>query len=417
MFLTTATGTMQDVTDIDEIDHTEQTRYYKIAKFETLKSQGSVYTDFRVTGKYSEHLDVQVYFVFPIVKDSVDQAPSTFKYWYGVSYKKQLNNRLSSEQKEKEFYKYYEECLGKLNHYNFHQLVYFENLPNSNDRDGYLKAIANITKTETSNVVILVPRHDAFENRNGHKFQWIFGSYLIGLTVFLLLLTWPRINNIELKQQLSGKIDKYDDVIDMIRFLLPKKPHFVTSLVLDANILVFMVMLASGLHILYPNGLEMLEWGANRRSEVLSGEWWRIFTSMFIHAGVVHLILNIYALVLASLFVEPVLGPLRYTIIYFVSGVGGSIVSILWNDNIVSVGASGAIFGLFGAILTLTFSGITLLGDRKTILLLFAPYVVINLLAGLTGGIDNAAHIGGLITGALAATIVSKLMPMENAEI
>lgn len=203
----------------------------------------------------------------------------------------------------------------------------------------------------------------------------------------------------------------------MFKFLIPKQPHFVTSIILDLNILVFLLMLFAGVHILAPNGLELLEWGANRRAETTSGDWWRLLTSMFLHSGIMNLILNIYGLVLASIFIEPILGSVRYGIIYFTSGIVGSIASIWWYENTISVGASGAIFGLCGAILAVTLTGIFAKEGKKLILILFGPYVLINPLMGLAGGIDNAAHLGGLITGAVVALIIyATLKPKLNED-
>jgi rhomboid protease GluP len=133
---------------------------------------------------------------------------------------------------------------------------------------------------------------------------------------------------------------------------------------------------------------------------------------MFLHGGIMHLILNIYGLVLASIFIEPLLGSVRYAIIYLAAGIVGSIASISWYENTISVGASGAIFGLCGATLALTLTGIFAKEGKRMILVLFGPYVLINLVMGLFGGIDNAAHLGGLITGAIVALITySALKP------
>lgn len=405
MYLTTASGTLQQVANIEELDKKDATRYYQISSFQTLISYGASSTDIRASGKHNEHLNIHIYFACPIVKDTIGTQPASFKYWYGVSFKKQISNRLSIEEKEGEYNVFYKECVEKMNRYAFQDLTYFERLPNTEDRDGYLKAVATRTKEQTG-AVILEPKHEPFENRSGNKLQWIFGSYFIGTFVFLLVLTWPRVSKLELERQLAGKKPKEDDVVDMFKFLIPKQPHFVTSIILDLNILVFLVMLFAGVHIISPNGLELLEWGANRRTETTSGDWWRLFTSMFLHGGIMHLLLNIYGLVLASIFIEPLLGSVRYAIIYFTSGIIGSIASIWWYENTVSVGASGAIFGLCGAILAVTLTGIFAKEGKKLILILFGPYVLINLLMGLAGGIDNAAHLGGLITGAIVALII-----------
>ena len=122
-----------------------------------------------------------------------------------------------------------------------------------------------------------------------------------------------------------------------------------------------------------------------------------------------HLILNIYGLVLAAIFVEPILGRKKYAILYIVSGLCGSLASIWWYSNTVSVGASGAIFGLYGAILGLLLTDAFPKGGKKGMFIMIGIYVGINLLFGLTGGIDNAAHIGGLLSGGLLGIILYKL--------
>ena len=168
-------------------------------------------------------------------------------------------------------------------------------------------------------------------------------------------------------------------------------------------------MVFSGIDIISPNGKELLEWGANRRAETTNGNWWRLLTSMFLHGGIMHLLLNIYGLVLVALFLEPKLGRKNYTILYILSGVCGSLASIWWYPNTVSAGASGAIFGLYGAILGLLLTNAFPKDGKKGILIMIGVYVLINLVWGLTGGIDNAAHIGGLLSGAILGIILYKL--------
>jgi rhomboid protease GluP len=177
------------------------------------------------------------------------------------------------------------------------------------------------------------------------------------------------------------------------------------------NILVFLIMILSGIDIISPNGRELLEFGANRRLETTSGEWWRLLTSMFLHGGIMHLILNISGLVIAAIFVEPLLGRKNYFILYLLSGLLGSLASIWWYPNTISVGASGAIFGLYGAILGLLSTNAFPDGGKRGVFSMIGIYVGINLLWGLTGGIDNAAHIGGLLSGSIIGLILYRFSP------
>lgn len=137
---------------------------------------------------------------------------------------------------------------------------------------------------------------------------------------------------------------------------------------------------------------------------ILDGEWWRLITSMFIHIGFLHLALNMLAVFYLGNAIEKIFGSARFLFIYFIAGLGGSIASFAFTTSI-SAGASGAIFGLFGAFLYFGIKHKRLFFQTigTSILLILA----INLVIGLTiEQIDMAAHVGGLIAGFLGAAIV-----------
>lgn len=409
-YVTTATGKLQTLTSIEEIDTLENSRYYKLTNFFIAPYFGGSYTDFRTSGKYNQDLNFDVYFVTPILKDTTKRISSNPKHWYGVKYHKQISNKISNEEKEARYKAFYDECIQKINKYEFYSLDHFERKPTSDDRQNYLKAIeARIKQTADDSFIVLEPINEKYEDRNGNTFAWTFGSFGIGFAVLLFALIWPGYSETEKKRFLSGKKPKQDDLVDMLNYLVPKGDHFATSIILDLNIIVFLFMVFSGINIISPNGLELLQWGANRRFETASGEWWRLLTSMFLHGGIMHLFLNISGLVIAAIFVEPLLGRKNYFILYISSGLCGSFASIWWYPNTISVGASGAIFGLYGAILGLLLTNAFPKGGKKGILMMIGFYVGINLLWGLTGGIDNAAHIGGLLSGALIGILLYKL--------
>lgn len=148
--------------------------------------------------------------------------------------------------------------------------------------------------------------------------------------------------------------------------------------------------------------------GANYPPAVLGqGEWWRLVTSMFLHIGIFHLLLNGWALYqLGSLF-EMAVGSFNLLIVYFVSGVAGSLASLVWTQGL-SAGASGAIFGLLGAMIgfllrrrgRLNSFGTSLLGQ-------LVAWAAINVFIGFsTPGIDNAAHLGGCAAGFLLGLVL-----------
>lgn len=133
----------------------------------------------------------------------------------------------------------------------------------------------------------------------------------------------------------------------------------------------------------------------------IGGEWYRLVTSVFLHGSLLHIGFNMYVLVALGPTLERILGHGRYLVLFLLCGLGGSVFSYWWsNPTTVSVGASGAIFGLMGALLV---AGRRLRYDVTTVLVL----VGINLAIGfLFGGIDWRAHIGGLVTGAALAAVM-----------
>lgn len=154
----------------------------------------------------------------------------------------------------------------------------------------------------------------------------------------------------------------------------------------------------------------MLEHGAMYEPYVMEGhEYYRIFTSMFLHFGINHLLNNMVMLGALGWNLEMETGRIRFLIIYFVSGIGGNLISLYYNmthgRDVVSAGASGAVFGLMGALLYVVILNKGRIGRLTGRGMLFM--VALSLYFGITSsGVDNMAHLGGLIFGFLSAVIV-----------
>lgn len=207
-----------------------------------------------------------------------------------------------------------------------------------------------------------------------------------------------------------------DDVRDFNRQLhqlTPRTP--VTWGVFVVNLVVFAAMVMAGVDPIDPSVDELLAWGADYGVRTTNGEWWRLFTSMFIHIGVLHLALNLWVLLQIGRFVERLVGSVGLCIVYVLSGLCGSLASVLWNPMVVSAGASGAVFGLFGVLLGFLLrrrNAIPLAALRR--LLRSALYFVgYNLLFGFAVQfVNNAAHLGGLMGGfALGYLIALPITP------
>lgn len=180
---------------------------------------------------------------------------------------------------------------------------------------------------------------------------------------------------------------------------LPSKGFFVTPSLIIINLLVFVAMVVSGVHIMEPASLDLVNWGANFRPLTSGGEWWRLFTCCFIHIGILHVLMNMYALMYVGLYLERIIGSVPFLILYLLTGVVSSVASLWWHDFTISAGASGAVFGMYGVFLALLLSKSIDEEIRKALLPSIGIFIGYNLLAGAKGGIDNAAHIGGLLSG------------------
>ncbi|HEY4155221.1 MAG TPA: rhomboid family intramembrane serine protease [Puia sp.] len=181
--------------------------------------------------------------------------------------------------------------------------------------------------------------------------------------------------------------------------LIPVKGYGVTPVILWLNILVFILMVISGVDFLHPNTQSLLQWGANFRPYTMQGQSWRLFTNFFLHIGILHLLFNMYALLYIGILLEPRLGSWRFGMAYIVTGLMASMTSLYWHPFTVSAGASGAIFGMYGVFLAMLATNLIEKSLRKPLLTSIAIFVGYNLLSGMKGGIDNAAHLGGLISG------------------
>lgn len=188
-----------------------------------------------------------------------------------------------------------------------------------------------------------------------------------------------------------------------------KKP-IITYCIIALCVLAFILMYIFG------NGssdnLTLIKFGANL--DILTvglGEYFRLITCSFLHIGIFHLLFNMYALYVIGSQAESFFGKIKYLIIYLFSAVSASLLSLMFSANVISAGASGAIFGLMGALLYFGYHYRIYLGN--VIKSQIIPIIVINLLFGfLVSGVDNAAHIGGLIGGFLMAMVLG--VPEHN---
>ena len=189
-----------------------------------------------------------------------------------------------------------------------------------------------------------------------------------------------------------------------------------TPVLTGACIVVYAAMVASGVHWLWPTQAQLIDWGANQGIGIaLNHEYWRFFTSVFLHGGMVHLAMNMWSLVVIGPLVERLYGNLAFAVIFLASGVGGAIASFAASSFRVGVGASGAICGVLGALVAF------LIVHRRTLpksILKFFRVSLLNvvILMAILGyfvpNIDQQAHVGGFFTGLLTGILLSRPWPV-----
>jgi rhomboid protease GluP len=204
---------------------------------------------------------------------------------------------------------------------------------------------------------------------------------------------------LELLMKITNDINKVNnEEAEKAENVFKKKVPYITYILMGINVLVFVLMyiLGSGSE----NAYTLIKFGALYEPLVKAGEYYRLITAAFLHIGIVHLLMNMYALYVVGSQVENFLGHFKYLLIYFVSIITGSLLSIILNTNTISAGASGAIFGLLGALVYFGYHYRIYLGN--TLQSQIIPIIILNLALGfMIPGIDISCHIGGLIGGTL----------------
>jgi len=186
---------------------------------------------------------------------------------------------------------------------------------------------------------------------------------------------------------------------------------WITAVIVAINIAVFVAMVIGTKKLGQFTLPEMLAWGANFGPLTVNGQWWRLFTALFVHLNLLHLALNMWALWNVGRLSERLFGRGTLLFLYVASGILASLTSVAWDPSLSSVGASGAIFGVLGAFLAF------LSRQRKQIPSVIVrkhwistlAFVLFNLISGaLQPGIDNAAHVGGLLGGFVLGYLLAR---------
>ncbi|MGF1924614.1 MAG: rhomboid family intramembrane serine protease [Bacteroidia bacterium] len=255
-----------------------------------------------------------------------------------------------------------------------------------------------------------------------------YGKNAQNLTLFIREFSYAKVQVNEASAPSDGFIAKQDtvklgesplaakaNIKNVFSLLKPKENYLGTSILIYLNVFYFLVYgLFMALFYRYLVSTKLLDpqnlgyyVGANSRENVLNGEYWRLISHQFAHLSFFHLFFNMYALAYIGLLVEHKLGLSKFLITYLISGICGGIISLLFHNFGYMTGASGAIMGLFGAFIALLISRAFEPNASKALLASTIVVLVLMLLSGaVKKNVDNAAHLGGLISGFISGYIL-----------
>lgn len=215
----------------------------------------------------------------------------------------------------------------------------------------------------------------------------------------------------------SGESATGITVGDLLRTITPTA--WVTPLIAALIVIAFVGELAMGVPLVGPTAAQLLAVGGNFGPLFVEGQWWRPLSSIFVHAGILHIAFNLWAFWNAGVLTERIFGNAAFLVLYFLGGFGGALASLVAHPFTVSVGASGAVFGVYGALLAFAalHRGVfppTFLTQQRNSILGFLGY---NIVFGLAQhNTDMAAHAGGFVIGMAAGAVLGRdvLRPREH---
>lgn len=410
-YIDTAAHGLAAVQHVSEIDPVYASRYYALEQFHVNKDDAAFYGTAVTSGKRNQNLTFTIYVAMPVYDSSDLQAPQPAHHWFGVKYSETISTPGTDEGEQSAYAAFYADVQRQFAAREIKNESYFENVPASDERDGYVNAIGAYSATAEEPFVILTARATPFEERSGATLEWSFGLFGAFALIFLVMVLIPKLNRNKVQRLMEGKTVRGDTDTDFFeKYLVPRGNHFMTSLLILVNLAVFVVMTLGGVHFMSPTADSLIGWGALSTDEMQAGQYWRLVTCIFMHSGIIHVVMNMLGLGIAGASLEPVLGRTKLLVTFLVTGIAAGFISYKFHEHVVEVGASGAIFGLYGTMIALLCTKVIHGTTRALTWILALAFMGLNFLLGFAiPGIDNMAHLGGLAAGFIFGILLSLL--------
>ncbi len=384
---------------------------YEIKNYRIKKNDWGGFRNKEYLGKHKDRMILKTFFACPLIDSSGSNAH--YKIWVGVNYSETINTSFGViTDADKELRDgIYEKQLDDFNNESFNDIKYFKRLDKDYDWECYREAIKYANKPlKTNEIVILLPETIPYHPYRGYIHFWAIGVWLIVNFIWLLISIFPKVIVERAERFEKEKTTLFTLVSNLkkdFKYFIPRENYFATPILLNMNILVFLLMLLYGVNPFNSATGDLILWGANNKNLVSSGQVWRLITYQFVHKDIMHLFMNTVTFMIGAGYLESIIGSKKLFFLYLIGGVVAGIVSILWNGNIVSVGASASVYAIWGTTLTLSFTSMT---DEDEGFAYFAIFVICFglgfVLSFAMESIDNAGHVSGLFSGIIIGLII-----------
>lgn len=409
IFISSTSGHLISVNTPNEIRKNLSSKFFKPHKYYIDKVHVGYHAVLSVSGKRNDNLDYYLYVTLPIFENVADTTGPNCTNWLVTEYKEQFNNDYTSVEEDSIYQQFIERCQNAFDTTKFDKFVFIERINSNVNEYGYFKNAVKETNFVAYDELQFFKAHqEPFAERGGKKLKWAIILFFVCQTIFAIVVLVQKLHIASVRKFRKGIKPDNKDLGDFYSFFIPNKELFVAPLVIDICGIVFLLMVASGLGFVDIPAPALISWGGNVGDLTIGkNQWWRLVTNIFLHGGVMHLFANMVTFLFAGPVVEALLGKARTIFAYLIAGICASIVSVWWHPEAVSIGASGAIFGIYGLFLALLILKVLPTEFSKQFLGATIFFIVFNLFYGISGGIDNAAHIGGLISGFIIGVVLS----------
>ncbi|MBC9913802.1 rhomboid family intramembrane serine protease [Chitinophaga varians] len=369
---------------------------YQVKQWYVGKEYASVWTQVSIEGKHSNLFVFSMYVTAPVFNTASDTAVGKCLAWYGAKYRTSMSNKLSDEEKSTRCDDFFRHSWQLFQERTVYDCSYLERQGHTCERANFLRAVYQNNRYNNNTDILLLPMTRPFSARTGSSLWWLLGTLLLFPAVWLMVCLKTPLKQPEGKPVISLR-RRWNPVTVILCWCIGSS------------------LLIAGLS--RPGADELTFWGAVSRPLLVRGQWWRLLTSLFLNIAP---LLGLYTaiLYLAGYILEPVIRGKRFLFAWLLSGMAGSLLSIIVYPDRLSFGASGAILGIWGVmlmfILRRKFSqdlGVVLL-----YVMAVAGLLVLFLILGFKSAGDSVADIGGLTAGLVIGWIYARKLPDQQQE-